>query len=48
VTTWGIQKFGDKLLRAAESGVLAIEQIADEEKERKSLERENKKNKKKN
>ena len=48
VTTWGIQKVGDKLLRAAESGVLAIEQIADEEKERNSLETENKKNKKKN
>ena len=48
VTTWGIQKFGDKLLRAAESGVLAIEQIADEEKERKSQKRKKKKNKKKN
>lgn len=48
VTTWGLQKFGDSLLRAAESGVMAIEQIAEEEKERKQLERENKKSKKKN
>jgi len=47
VTTWGLQKFGDNLLRAAESAVVAIEQIAEEEKERKQLEKENKKNKKK-
>ena len=47
VTTWGLQKFGDNLLRAAESAVVAIEQIAEEEKEHKQLEKENKKNKKK-
>lgn len=46
VTTWGLHKFDDRLLRAAESAVMAVEQIADEEKEKKQLERENKKNNK--
>lgn len=45
VTTWGRQKFGEDLLNAAESAVLAIEQIAEEEKERKQAEKENKKSK---
>ena len=43
VTTWGRQKFGESLLNAAESAVMAIEQIAEEEKERKQSEKESKK-----
>lgn len=46
VTTWGRQKYGDELLNAAESAVLAMEQIAEEEKERKQAEKESKKSKK--
>lgn len=46
VTTWGRQKYGDDLLNAAESAVLAMEQIAEEEKERKQAEKESKKSKK--
>lgn len=46
VTTWGRQKYGDDLLNAAESAVLAMEQIAEEEKERKQAEKESKKSNK--
>lgn len=46
VTTWGLQKYGEDLLNAAESAVLALEQIDEEQKERKRAESENKKTKK--
>lgn len=39
VTTYGRAKYGDNLLNAAETAVLAIQQIADEEKERKEAEK---------
>lgn len=46
VTTWGRQKYGEDLLNAAETAVLAMEQIAEEERERKQAEKESKKSKK--
>lgn len=46
VTTWGLQKYGEDLLNAAESAVLTLEQIDEEQKERKRAESENKKTKK--
>lgn len=46
VTTWGLQKYGEDLLNAAESAVLTLEQIDEEQKERKRAESENKKAKK--
>lgn len=42
VTVGGRQKYGDKLLNAAEAGVLAIQQIEDEKREIKEAEKEKK------
>lgn len=43
VTTYGRAKYGDDLLNAAESAVLAIQQIVDEEKERKAAKKSKRK-----
>jgi hypothetical protein len=43
VTVAGRQRFGDDLINAAEAGVLAIQQVEDERRERKEIEKANKK-----
>lgn len=45
ITVAGRQHFGDDLINAAEAGVLAIQQVEDERREQKELEKANKKNK---
>lgn len=45
VTAAGRMKHGDDLINAAEAGLLAIQQIEDERREQKELEKANKKNK---
>ena len=45
VTVAGRQHFGDDLINAAEAGVLAIQQVEDERREQKEIEKANKKNK---
>lgn len=47
VTIGGRQKYGEKLINAAEIGVMMIQQIAEEEKERKEQEKMTKKPRKK-
>lgn len=46
VSCGGRAQWGDEIINAAECGVMAIQQIIDEEKERKELEKALKKNKK--
>jgi len=46
VTVTGRNKYGDKLIDAAETGVLAIQQLEEEKKEQKELEKASKKAKK--
>ena len=46
VTVGGRQKYGDELINIAESAVLAIQQIADEEAEKKATEKAEKKRRK--
>lgn len=43
VTVAGRQNFGDELINAAEAGVLAIQQVEDERREQKEIEKANKK-----
>ena len=43
VTVAGRQHFGDDLINAAEAGVLAIQQVEDERREQKEIEKANKK-----
>ena len=45
VTVAGRMKYGEDLINAAETGVLAIQQVEDEKREQKELEKANKKNK---
>ena len=45
VTVAGRMKYGEDLINAAETGVLAIQQLEDEKREQKELEKANKKNK---
>ena len=45
VTVAGRMKYGEDLINAAEAGVLAIQQVEDEKREQKELEKANKKNK---
>ena len=45
VTVAGSMKYGEDLINAAETGVLAIQQLEDEKREQKELEKANKKNK---
>ena len=44
-TVAGRMKYGEDLINAAETGVLAIQQVEDEKREQKELEKANKKNK---
>lgn len=46
VTVGGRQKYGEELINVAESAVLTIQQIAEEEAEKKAAERQNKKKRK--
>lgn len=46
VSVGGRAKYGDELINVAESAVLSIQQIAEEEAEKKAAERENKKKRK--
>jgi len=43
VTVGGRMKYGDDLINAAEAGVLAIQQVEDERREQKEIEKQNKK-----
>ena len=45
VTVAGRMKYGEDLINAAETGVLAIQKLEDEKREQKELEKANKKNK---
>ena len=45
ITVGGRMKYGEDLINAAETGVLAIQQLEDEKREQKELEKANKKNK---